>query len=613
MIFLRKLHKWLGLVVGLQLLLWTVSGLVFAWLDHHEVMGEHSAHAPEPPVLPAELPIAEPSTFLDQYAPEQLYEVRLMPLLDLWVWRIEHPDRVELRHADDGTPLQIDEAFARALALAYYAGDGRLESVAFHATPTLETRRAGAVWEARFSDDDHTTLYFSADDGRLVATRNSTWRVFDFFWMLHTMDYEGRDDFNHPLVITAGTGAVWLTLSGLLLLVRSFRKEDFDLVGRWRRRHRLRVIGADRGDEMDLEIRPAGSLFAALAGAGIELPSNCGGGGTCGLCVVRLGPDAPAPTAEEQALIARAALDEGVRLACRQRASVASTIELPDAVLRGAVREMEVVSTRFLTPFIKELTLQTADREPFEFRAGSYVQIEVPAGVVEPARFEIPRRFAPEWSRLALPEQIVIDRPFRRAYSMANFPGELSRSVRLNVRFALPPPGTPDAPVGRGAAYLFSRRPGDRLRVHGPFGTFRDSGSAREKIFIGGGAGMAPLRSIVFDLLRNQRSAAPISFWYGARNRRELFYQEDFVALAREHRNFKWYVALSEPSADDDWAGPVGYIHDVVRERYLFEHLDPAACEYYLCGPPQMLQACRRMLERLGVPGDQVFFDDFGI
>src|SRR5690606_11998000 len=135
-------------------------------------------------------------------------------------------------------------------------------------------------------------------------------------------------------------------------------------------------------------------------------------------------------------------------------------IELPDAVLRGAVREMEVVSTRFLTPFIKELTLQTADREPFEFRAGSYVQIEVPAGVVEPARFEIPRRFAPEWSRLALPEQIVIDRPFRRAYSMANFPGELSRSVRLNVRFALPPPGTPDAPVGRGAAYLFSRRPG---------------------------------------------------------------------------------------------------------------------------------------------------------
>ena len=236
MLFVRKLHKWLSLIVGLQLLLWTVSGLVFAWLDHHDVSAEHSVRALDPTAVSARKTLAEPATWMDEYGREEILEIQLVSLLDRWVWRVEAVDRIELRGAEDGQQLKIDEPLARRLALNRYAGDGQLESVAFQATPSLETRDAGAVWRAQFDDAGRTALYFSADDGYLVAARNSSWRLFDFFWMLHTMDYAGRDDFNNPLVITFGTAALWLALSGFLLLFRSFRRRDFNLIGAWRRR-----------------------------------------------------------------------------------------------------------------------------------------------------------------------------------------------------------------------------------------------------------------------------------------------------------------------------------------------------------------------------------------
>lgn len=236
MLFMRKLHKWLSLILGLQLLLWTVSGLMFAWLDHHQVSAEHSVRATDPGVVSESMALAEPATWMDENARAEVLEIRLAPLLDRWVWRIEALDRIELRGAEDGKPLKIDESLVRRLALSRYAGDGRLESIALEPTPSLEARDAGPVWRAQFDDAARTALYFSADDGRLVAARNSTWRLFDFFWMLHTMDYQGRDDFNNPLVITFGTAALWLSLSGFLLLFRSFRRRDFDLIGAWRRR-----------------------------------------------------------------------------------------------------------------------------------------------------------------------------------------------------------------------------------------------------------------------------------------------------------------------------------------------------------------------------------------
>lgn len=218
---LRKLHKWLGLIVGIQLLLWTVSGLMFALLDHREVTPEH--HAPATPALAPGALLAEPAQWLDAYAGRELYDVRLMPLLDQWVWRVETSEGIELRRAADGARFAVDAPLIERLAASHYAGEGKLERVTFHGAASMEARDAGAVWAARFSDARNTTVYFAADDGRWVVTRNSTWRVFDFFWMLHTMDYKGRDDFNNPLVVTVATATLWLSISGVILLTRSFR------------------------------------------------------------------------------------------------------------------------------------------------------------------------------------------------------------------------------------------------------------------------------------------------------------------------------------------------------------------------------------------------------
>jgi Na+-transporting NADH:ubiquinone oxidoreductase subunit F len=230
---LRILHKWLGLIVGLQILLWTVSGFMFAWLDHNEVSAEHDAHAPPRMALKFSDPVVEPNAWLAEYQPSHVLDVTLMPLLDHWVYRIRLKDRVELRRADDGKRFEIDAAMIRRLSAAHYAGDAALRGIRLHAESTVEARKAGAVWQASYADAKRTSLYFSAADGRLVATRNDTWRLFDIFWMLHTMDYRGRDNFNNPLVILAATGALWLGISGGLLLFRAFRPGELNPFARY--------------------------------------------------------------------------------------------------------------------------------------------------------------------------------------------------------------------------------------------------------------------------------------------------------------------------------------------------------------------------------------------
>lgn len=232
MLFFRKLHKWLGLIVALQVIAWMISGLVFALLDHHDVTAQHGTRQPETKFLQPTIPVAEPGSWLPGYGEAAVYEVRLISLLEEWLWRVDTGERVELRRASDGSVVTLNEDMVRELAAEHYAGDGELQSVSFHAEPTIETRDSGAVWQASYDDEQRTTLYFAAQDGQLVETRNATWRLFDFFWMLHTMDYRGRDNFNNPLVITVGFAALWLALSGALLLFTSFTRRDLP---RWLR------------------------------------------------------------------------------------------------------------------------------------------------------------------------------------------------------------------------------------------------------------------------------------------------------------------------------------------------------------------------------------------
>lgn len=223
MVFMRKLHKWLGLLIGLQVVLWAASGVMFAWLDPAAVGAARSVRTVEPAVLSPVAMKAGPATWLHNYAQQELYDVRAVPLAKRWVWRIELQNRVELRAIEDGSTVQLDEAWARQLALGRYAGSGSLVAATLQPSPDIESRASGPVWRAQFDDAQRTALYFAADDGHFIAARSTSWRVYDFFWMLHTMDYTGRDNFNNPLIITIGMAALWLTISGVVLLLRSFR------------------------------------------------------------------------------------------------------------------------------------------------------------------------------------------------------------------------------------------------------------------------------------------------------------------------------------------------------------------------------------------------------
>lgn len=355
-------------------------------------------------------------------------------------------------------------------------------------------------------------------------------------------------------------------------------------------------------------------LINALSRAQLFVPSACGGRGTCGLCRVRIleGGGAALPT--ETALLTKRELARHERLSCQVTVKHELSIVLPDDVFGVRKWACTVRSNRNVSTFIKELVLDLDAGEIMEFRAGGYVQVERGPSEVPFAQFDIDPPFDREWERLRLRRLISrVRKPVTRAYSMANYPDEKG-VIMLNVRIALPPPGAyPGVPPGEMSSYLFSLRPGDRLNVFGPFGQFYAKETEAEMVFIGGGAGMAPMRSHILDQLWRLKSKRKISFWYGARSLRELFYVDLFNNLESEYENFTWHVALSEPLPEDHWKGHEGFIHQVVYDHYLKDHAAPEDCEYYICGPPLMNSAVLHMLDDLGVPDENIRFDDFGI
>ena len=275
--------------------------------------------------------------------------------------------------------------------------------------------------------------------------------------------------------------------------------------------------------------------------------------------------------------------------------------------------DCSVRSNHNVATFIKELVLELPPGEKLDFRAGGYVQIECPPHTVKYADFDVEERFRAEWDRYRLWRYVSsCQEPVSRAYSMASYPLE-SGIIMLNIRVATPPPGADDSvPPGVMSSYVFSLKPGDKLTVSGPFGEFFAKESQAEMVFVGGGAGMAPMRSHIFDQLRRLHSNRKITYWYGARSKREMFYVEDFDRLAAEHDNFEWHVALSDPQPEDEWTGYRGFIHKVLHDEYLAKHPAPEECEYYLCGPPMMTTAVIGMLESLGVERENILLDDFG-
>lgn len=366
-------------------------------------------------------------------------------------------------------------------------------------------------------------------------------------------------------------------------------------------------------EQRRLSVPVGGKLLGVLADHGIFVPSACGGGGTCGLCTVKLlsGNAGILPT--ERSHITNRKARVGYRLSCQVSVKDDMDIEIPSELFETKKWQCKVRSNHNVATFIKELVLELPEGGEVDFKPGGYIQLEAPAHKLEYKCFDIEEPYRSDWDKFHIWRyESVVTEPVFRAYSMANYPGEKG-IVMLNVRIATPPPHTPEGtPPGRVSSYIFNLKPGNPVTVSGPFGEFFIRESAAEMVYIGGGAGMAPLRSHIFELFKQLHTKRKVSFWYGGRSLRELFYVEQFRQLEAEHPNFSCHVALSEPLADDNWTGYTGFIHQVLYDNYLAEHPAPEDLEYYICGPPLMLQACLKMLDDLGVEKDNIAFDDFG-
>jgi Na+-transporting NADH:ubiquinone oxidoreductase subunit F len=366
-------------------------------------------------------------------------------------------------------------------------------------------------------------------------------------------------------------------------------------------------------DTRKIRTRVGGKLLDILADADILLPSACGGMGTCGQCRARIPEGGGAVLPTERTHITRREIAQGDRLACQVTVKQEMAVQVPDEAFGVNQWECTVRSNENVVTLIKELVLELPPGEVIDFRAGGYVQITCPPYRLRFADLDIGAEYSGEWDRLKLRRyEAGTDRPTTRAYSLASYPEE-NDIVMLDIRVAIPPPGAPDSvPPGIVSSYLFGLKPGDKVTVSGPYGDFFATDTENEMIFVGGGVGMAPMRSHIFDQLKRLKSNRRISFWFGARNSRELLYREEFDRLQAEHDNFQWFTALSEPDPAEDWEGMTGYIHEALYEHYLKDHPAPEDCEYYLCGPPMMIKAVMNMLDSLGVDPDNIFYDDFG-
>ncbi|AAV97173.1 Na(+)-translocating NADH-quinone reductase subunit F (plasmid) [Ruegeria pomeroyi DSS-3] len=364
--------------------------------------------------------------------------------------------------------------------------------------------------------------------------------------------------------------------------------------------------------EKTISVPAGGKLLQTLAAEKLFVPSACGGGGTCAQCRVKIhsGGGSILPTEESHITKREAAC--GDRLSCQVAVKQDMDIEVPEEVFGVKKWRCKVRSNDNVATFIKALVLELPEGENVNFRAGGYIQIEAPAHQLAYTDFDVQDEYREDWDRFNLWQyKSVVNEPVERAYSMANYPEEKG-IIMLNVRVASPPPGSSDIPAGKMSSYIFNLKPGDEVTISGPFGEFFARDTDKEMVFIGGGAGMAPMRSHIFDQLKRLKSKRKISFWYGARSKKEMFFVEDFDMLAAENPNFEWHVALSDAQPEDDWKGYTGFIHNVLFEEYLKNHPAPEDCEFYMCGPPIMNQSVINMLLELGVDREDIMLDDFG-
>lgn len=614
MIFFRKLHKWLGLVIGAQLVVWLLTGFLISLVDHKKASGEITRRPAAPEIALATSGPVIPLAELDLPA-RSIEAVTLENFVTGPVYRVVSDGATILLDASAGGVVRIDRSLADRIARDSYRGAGDVVAVERLVSGSDEVRDVrDPVWRVDFDDNLGTRVFVSEQDGRILAHRNSQWKLVDFLLMLHFMDYVRADSFNNPQIIAIGFGTLWIAMSGLLLIFNSFSRADFlwipgmqasgtSIEGR---------VRTARRPERTIALDGALSYYAGLSQQGVRLPSNCDGSGSCGLCRVQFTENAPQETAVDREWIDAAALADGTRLACQHKPRTGEAIVVPDMAFQRVTQSANVVSYRWLTPLLKEIRLRP--ELPVDFVPGEYLEFKIPAFRADRRQMHLNPEFEPAWDELGVPESWSHSHQgqLTRTYSIATA-GNSSQPQELvfTVRFAPPPAGSTLAP-GAGSSYMCGLQVGDRVEFRGPAGEFRLNDSDNEKILIGGGAGMAPLKSMVLHLLENRCWQGQLRYWYGARNQQEILYRETFDALAAKHANFDWQIVLSDADDDREWAGHKGFVHEKISQVLLHGHRNLRECEFYVCGPPQMLSATRRMLRDLGVADSSVRFDDFG-
>ena len=371
------------------------------------------------------------------------------------------------------------------------------------------------------------------------------------------------------------------------------------------------IVNGDRSKA--ISVSAGSTLLTTLSEQKLFVPSACGGGGTCGQCTVQVHAGGGSLLPTEKGHISRGQAKEDWRLACQVKVREDMEIEVPAEIFSVKKWECDVVSNNNVATFIKEFIMELPEGESIDYESGGYIQIEIPPHDIPYTDFDVQKEYQEDWDQFKIWDiRSTTKETVERAYSMASYPAEGNR-VMLNVRIATPPPRAPEGtPTGKGSSFIFKQKPGDKVIISGPYGEFFLKDNDREMVFIGGGAGMAPMRSHLMHLFRTLKTQKKVSFWYGARSMREAFYMDEFDAIAEDFNNFDWHLALSDPLPEDKWTGKTGFIHQVLLDSYLESHEAPEEAQYYVCGPPMMNLAVIAMLINLGVEHEDIFLDDFG-
>lgn len=543
--FMQWLHRWVSLILIIQVLLWIVSAAAFSLMGHHAMSGHQYMRHVHPEMLSEQAPQWSLDEVRRRFPAAD--SIVLSNVLGYPQYQVKEGTEWSYVDGHTGAAWQTDAQLAQAVAAASYEGPGVIVDVEAIERSDEVIKWQGPGYRVDFADDLNTRVYIDAASGQVVDHRNTQWVIADWAFKLHFMDYSGERSFNHLLIWSAGLFALWFSLSGLILLVRNVAQGDFNP------RRKPTWLEQLQRDEK-------------------PIASSCGGGGTCGLCKVTFdNAQQPAPTAAERVMLSEAELASGLRLACQHRVQASDKVELANGDV--ASHTLTLQRKRDLTPSIAELTFSSS--QPLTYRAGQFLQFKIPH------------------------ENAVLE----RHYSFATAPtddGLLTFTVRH-----MPAPRS-GVPAGIGSGFLCRLKAGDQVEAIGPFGDFvLTEAQERQQVFIGGGAGIAPLRALL-QAEKQAESPRPCKFFYGARNGSELCYVDEFAADEQVD-----YVPVLSESVSEDWNGRTGFVHAVAVEW--LRNQDLANLDVYVCGPPAMLKATMDMLAELGVPRNQIKFDDFGI